>query len=213
MTATYPVVVTRSRVVDPATWARVLGRLMTDAGMTNKALFGRQVKVDRRTVSRWLAGQVSPTWQNVRDAATVLGADPDAVLREVGYDAGEPEPDIAAERDAAVPPGFGAWLRLMRITSGYPTTYALARAVDREQELVEAWETEQVQPQPLDIKRLAEVLTDVPRPMLLRASGYIHRDRDMEATQEWLDDPNVDESRKAAVREVMRMFREDRQTG
>lgn len=186
---------------------------MADAGMTNKAALARQLHVDRRTISRWLAAQVSPSWQNVHDAAVVLGAEPDVILREVGYDAGEAEPAAPAQRAAAVPEGFGAWLRLMRITSGYPTTYALARAVNRDQQLIEAWETEQVQPDPLDVKRLSEVLSDVPRWMLLRAAGYVRRESEADALQEWIDDPATDPARKDAVLEVIRMARGNRTTG
>lgn len=83
--ALYPSGVAGEKRVDRDAWARVVKALMADATRGKIAPFARQVGVDPRTVSRWLAGTVDVSEESVRSVADAVHVPAMRLLVDVGY--------------------------------------------------------------------------------------------------------------------------------
>lgn len=198
-------------------WAVWLSTEMKRAKVSQKQL-AESVGVHRTTVWEWTRGKVRNVSAGTAEqvAAAIPGASRDAALAAAAAAANDGAGGVSPSPTTTggpVPAGFGRWLQLMRVTSGYVTPGDLARAVSRTPADVEAWEAEETQPEPIDIQRLSVALTDVPRWMLLRAAGYLQPRAELDALQDWLDDPTTPEASRTAVLEVIRMASKERTTG
>lgn len=124
---------------------------------------------------RWLNGETSPTWQNVRDVAVALGADPQDVLAEVGYTVQttghEPSRAEVARQEALN--RFGPWLRANRLASRRLTPKALANATGLPAAAITRWETGQGLPTINEAFQLARGLDGITPAVALVVSGHI----------------------------------------
>lgn len=84
----------RPVAIDKDAWATLLGELIQQETGGNKAQFAANIRVDRRTVTRWLGGQVSVSEESVRLVARELGLPVGDLLVRLGYYTAE---DLPAE--------------------------------------------------------------------------------------------------------------------
>lgn len=71
--------------IDKEAWAALLAELIQAESGGNKAQFAVAVGVDRRTITRWLSGDVSVSEESVRAVARALGIPLADVLVKLGY--------------------------------------------------------------------------------------------------------------------------------
>lgn len=71
--------------IDRAAWAALVRRLMAAESNGNQSQFADTIKVDRRTVRRWLNQEVAVSEENVAKVARALGELPRDLLVQVGY--------------------------------------------------------------------------------------------------------------------------------
>lgn len=75
----------RPAAIDKDAWAALLRELIQQETGGNKAQFAVNIRVDRRTVTRWLAGDVSVSEESVRTVARELGLPIGDLLVKLGY--------------------------------------------------------------------------------------------------------------------------------
>lgn len=97
-------VATTTLPIDREAWATVIHAFIQEESGGNITAFAETVGVDRKTVTRWLARNVSVSPESVHAVAAVLGKDVTELMRAIGYHAAAPaaEPPPTASGDAAI---------------------------------------------------------------------------------------------------------------
>jgi len=71
--------------IDRAAWAALVSQLIATESPGNQTRFGQLIGVDRKTVRRWLAGEVDVSEEKVRAVARALHVSARDLLIQVGY--------------------------------------------------------------------------------------------------------------------------------